>query len=314
MFSSFIMIIKSLHIVDSKRSLKVLGAVIIVAIHLGIYTSIAIFFFKLWTGIASEVYKPVRLYFTGEIRSAVVVSMKKYREDGILRSRIIRELTLSGVPFPIEVVRRDFNQITRGETVTCLINPGIKAAIIADSRNVSLIYVLRRYPSFGIGKTVLLIFYIVSLGAPGLIFTYVGLWQRVVSIKSKHPDKEKWLLRLIICKEMLPYLMLLVSAYLFAIIASKAVYSVENSNETVTGFVLIFSIVLICYLIPVVSLLKQWFEQSKVVEYIKTSIEIGIYGFSIYKLLAFLAENDLTKFQDIKEVAIAFITFFIGIN
>ena len=299
---------------DSKRLLKVVGVVTVVVIHLGIYTSISIFFFKLWTGIASEVYKPVRLYFTGEIRNAVVVSMKKYRNDGIITSKIIRELTLSGVSFPIEVVRRDFNQITPGETVTCLINPGIKAAIIANSRKVSLIYVLRRYPSFSMGTTVLLIFYIISLGAPGLLFTYVTLWQRIVSIKIKNPDKEKWLLRLLIWKEMLPYLMLLVSTYLFAIIASKAVYSVEHTNETVTGFVLIFSIVVICYLIPVVALLKQWFEQSKVVEYVKTSLEIGIYAFSIYKLFAFLARNDLTKFQDIKEVAIALCSFFLGLN
>lgn len=82
--------------------------------------------------------------------------MKKYRDDGILRSRIVREVTLTDVSFPIEVVRGDFNQITPGETVTCLINPGIKAAIITNSRNVSLIYVLRRYPSFGIGTTVLI--------------------------------------------------------------------------------------------------------------------------------------------------------------
>lgn len=58
---------------DSKRLLKGAGVVTVVILHFGIYTSIAIFFLKLWTGIASEIYKPVRLYFTGEIKHTVVV-------------------------------------------------------------------------------------------------------------------------------------------------------------------------------------------------------------------------------------------------
>lgn len=264
--------------------------------------------------ILSNLYYPVRLYYTGELNQVTVSTTKKLHIPDKYGVKFEYYVATKETNFLIQVDRDLYEELQAGDKKMAFVSNQIKSGFITNGENITLIGCLfKDIEHEGYYFAFLFLCFLVPLYWSGIRMFLHEFTELHTKIKKENNCDLKSLSLLSMTKEYIPYLVIVAFIYLFGFYSVKAVFSVEKSGEVITGTVLSITTIGLAFspafILKLKLIINSAFSMSVFMKHIRLIVEIiiGLWGFS--KLVHFIYITDLSKEEDYYELVKSFLEF-----
>ncbi|WP_428668064.1 hypothetical protein [Runella sp.] len=263
--------------------------------------------------IFGSIYIPLKLSMTGREKIAVVTSSRlvmAHSRNGV-ELPVRWKIHCSGIPYPIQGgLFLDEDNIRIGKRIKVLYDDRIQKAVYVYGESRNVIMVLLSYT--GIILLVFIAFFVqIVLFVKLYIHSiYMPIYSHLV-VKIREFPQRNYSFYFTIIREIMPCFISIVLIWIVTYFLFKGILSVEdwgiidNENaELVLGFaflvcLLIFNLAPRLLIKPVLLLSG---EPNTTIKFLKELVKVSVEIFFIYKILRFLIEKDLTKFDNFKDL------------
>jgi len=254
-------------------------------------------------------YNPIRLYYTGNIEMVTVTRKHSLFSGSAPQSNQAFYIEVKDYDFPIFLSWYQYRSVHEGDTLKVFLSRKLQTGFLSNRESVSLAYTFWSFREFKFISAIIIFVVVSFTSLLGLFDLSEEISKVNDKISQESTGKPEWIRKLRFAEEYVPYLLIVLCLYVVGIIAVKAVYSVEQTNRLLTGYVIFPTFIAFSLGPSWILRLRRTFSESRIIEYIILIVKIGVGAWTVAKSFIFLTQNDLTKFENLVDVLKSLIFF-----
>lgn len=269
-----------------------------------IFFVVFLFFLPAWS--VSDVYIPVRLFYTGQVNYDVV---KKITFTDSSKENPIQYYTIESSKYNLTLYTTGGGQIKQNDKIRIFVNPKMNKGLYLGDDNPTLFFILNNYDNKNMLNIFFGIFFILVISVSG-VFSLIWLIKKVISqshqmITDKHTVIERYGIHI---KNLLPVFTLLTFSYVICILMIQTVLFVEHQSGIVVGLFLAYTSLFVLFGPMLIWKLSFFIKksESRSVRNFRVIAGTLVTCYLTYATIKFIATKNFQEYENIKKLCTDF--------